>query len=205
MEKKNDKVAVAVNERKCRLETRYNEEYCESVNKVLAELREGLHGLTDGQIRFFLKDPAALSEELTAEARKAYDSYVRDLPEGVRASMAFKCSAADIVARLHSKLPLRNPLQQTHETEIKGGECVLTDEGRRRIREACSVYGDAHLQEVWGKAVEAAKALTELSLLVKGNKAGVNAVEVPGRWLGLLQLEADGTFSADVERLKLLC
>lgn len=201
-----DKILIVVNKRAAQLQISYNNDFAKAVNNILAELKKSLPELTDSQLRIFLKDHAALAEELTAKARAEYDSYVSTMPESVRNSMKFQCPASEIINKIHSRLPVKDPLMKVNATEIKGGKCVLTPEGKQLITDKCSVYGDERLQRIWKTARDAAKSLNELNGLLRGDRTGLNPVESWGRWIGLIMEEptAKERFTADIDRLKML-
>lgn len=188
------KKLIYTNESRLSLQVSYNNDWAKAVNAAIVEL-EGVTGeLTDEQIRKFLSSPSSLCDELVEAVRKEYDAYIANLPKSVRFSTAFSDGGVtEAVKAIHKVLMTKKHHQLIDKTSIKGGVCVLDNEGMAALKSECSVYGGEEAERVWKLSVKAAKALNELNEAIRGNNAFAEAVECWGRWQGFITINDDKT------------
>lgn len=188
------KKLIYTNESRLMLQTGYNNDWAKAVNVSIGELKKVAGELTDEQIRKFLSTPTSLCEELVEAARKEYDVYMANLPKSVRLSTTFSDGGiSDAVKAIHKVLMTKKHHQLIDKTSIKGGVCVLDNEGMAALKSECSVYGGEQAEKVWKLSVKAAKALNELNEAIRGNNAFAEAVECWGRWQGFITINDDKT------------
>lgn len=179
---------IYIDEKKLQMQISYNEDYSKQVNNAIAALKLLAGELTDEQLRTFLSAPESLAGELVGKAKAEYDKWMSNAPESVKASSPFSDGGVPAkVLAMHKKLS--KPFgMKVDATEIVDGVCTLTDEGKERLKEHCSIYGNGKAKRVYELSVEACKVLNELDKEIRLNNASAECVECWGRWQGYITI-----------------
>lgn len=183
---------IYTNENKLRIQTDYNTTWAKKVNEHLEMLQNLCGKLTDEQLRTFLVNPEALGNEMVAKARADYEKWLQGAPSSVKTSLSFNDGGiVDKVKSIHRKLNVHKPPVMRDETEILNGACVLSEEGKQRLLESCSVYGGDKRQKVYELSCKAAEVLNELHRTLREYGNFENCVESAGRWRGFIGVSDD--------------
>lgn len=198
-----EKKEIAFNQVQYERQLGYNKSYCQEVNSVLAGLRGIVPDINDNDIITFLSQPSALISRLRADAEKEYNGYVASLPTSVKNTLAFTFPMADKIEDIHRKLPQpKSYFFRENTCRIVNGECVCdTEELHRR----CAVYGDEALNSLWQRVNALAKELNDLGQDIKQFSQSMSLIEDPMHLsAGIVRINENGNYEADIDRLKQL-
>ena len=179
---------IFTDEKKLQMQISYNEDYAKQVNNAISSLILLSGELTDEQLRTFLSAPESLAGELVGEAKAEYDKWMSNAPESVKASSPFSDGGVPAKVLAIHKILSKPFGMKVDATEIVDGVCTLTDEGKERLKEHCSIYGNDKAKKVYELSCKAAKVLNELDNEIRFNNASAECVECWGRWQGFITI-----------------
>lgn len=179
---------IFTDEKKLQMQISYNEDYAKQVNNALTALRQLTGELSDEELRTFLSAPETLADELVAKAKAEYDRWMQGAPESIKTSSPFSDGGVPAkVLAIHKKLS--KPFgMKIDATEIVGGTCTLTKDGKEVLKKHCSIFGNDKAKRVYELSVEACKVLNELDKLIRLNNACAEVIESWGRWSGYITI-----------------
>lgn len=182
------KQLIYTDTKKLELQISYNEDWAKGVNKAFAALTAIAGQLTDTQLKAFLQAPESLANELVGIAKADYDKWMANAPASVRASSPFNDGGIkDKVLGIHRKM--FKPYGMNFDaTKIVEGACVLTDDGKDKLKKHCLIYGNDKARRVYELSCKCAKLLNELDREIRLNNASAECVECWGRWQGYVTI-----------------
>lgn len=190
-------------QKKYEQQLRHNEDYCKSINGIIAKLKDIAPGIDNEDITTFLAAPESLVSKLENQAWEEYKSYLTTIPPSVANSLRFSFDAGDKIRQLHKTLPTsRSVLFTDNVARIEDGLCVVDTE---ELKQRCTIYGKEAVAKVWQDCKVLVETLNRLESEIQDlSHKDMHVLEQPMSLnLGLV-MNVNGSYSLDLDRLESL-